>query len=227
MHMSAPTKARGASRILPVMRLAGMFLAGAGAALSATAAHDARAQASAITGNQIATGTVETVDPATGTVLLRDQAGSLVTVHIPRGARHLPRVQPGDKIRIRFFQTIAADIAAPGSPMPESTVSSAQGLANRHPHGTMISFRRERVRILAIDAPHHIVTVIDPAQMTRTVTVREKPMQDLLATLKVGDQVDITTMDAVSFTVTNRVVTPSATVTEHAGRPAGGTPPGP
>ncbi|WP_367160192.1 preprotein translocase subunit YajC [Kozakia baliensis] len=181
-------------------------------------APSAHAQATAITGNQVTTATVETIDPDTKTILLRDHTGGLVTVTIPKDAHNLPHLQPGDQINLRFFQTIAADIAKPDTPLPESTVSSAKGLVHRHPHGTLISFRRQRVRILAVDATNHTVTFIDPDQITRTTTVHHKPMQALLSTLKVGDEVDVTTMDAVSFEVTNRTITPAVTVSEKTGQ---------
>jgi hypothetical protein len=217
---------------LPRDRMPRALLALSFAATVAALPLRVHAQASSITGNQFSSATVETVDPVSGEVLLRDHTGGLITVRVPKGVHNLPHVQPGDQINVRFFQTIAAEIAPPGSPPPESTVSSARGLTNRHPHGMMVSFQRERVRVLAVDAPHDVVTFIDPSGITRTVTVKEKPIQALLATVKVGDAVDVTTADAVSFEVTNRVVTPSTTVIEGAatagaGHPAGTTGPGP
>lgn len=178
----------------------------------------AHAQATVITGHQVTSATVETVDTDTGTVLLRDdRKDGLITISVPRGATNLPRLQSGDRITLRFFQTIDADIARPGSPVPTSTVSSAKGYVHRHPHGTLVSFRRQRVHILALDVPEHKVTFIDPDDITRTVVLHEKAMQDLLATLKVGDDVDVTTMDAVTFSVTNRSIVPDVSVTEHSG----------
>lgn len=193
--------------------LAALSLAVAGGAIPSSPAF---AQA-VITGNQTTTATVETVDAQTRMVLLRDRKGGLITLTIPRDARDLPRLEPGDRISLRFFQTMAADIATPGSPQPESTVSSARGYARRHPHGTMVSFQRERVRILAVDPAAHKVTFIDPSDITRTVTIRKKAMQALLPSLKVGDQVDVTTMDAVSFSVLNRTINGDVSVTEKAG----------
>ncbi|GAA4495063.1 preprotein translocase subunit YajC [Gluconacetobacter tumulicola] len=177
----------------------------------------AHAQASVITGNQVTQATVETIDPASGEVLLRDADGGLITVDMPRSVHNLPHIQPGDRINIRFFQTIGADVVPADAPPPESTVTSAHGVTNRHPHGMMVSFRRKRVRIAAVDAAHNVVTTIGPADATQTITVHTKAMQALLPTLKVGDTVDVTTMDAVSFEVLNRIVTPSTTVHEGTG----------
>ncbi|RUT27635.1 preprotein translocase subunit YajC [Asaia sp. W19] len=179
-------------------------------------AHPASAQA-VITGNQSMTATVESVDPEARSVLLRDKKGSLLTITIPKGAKDLPHLDAGDRISMRFFQTMAADIAKPDSPLPESTVSSAKGYAKRHPHGTLISFQRQRVRVIAVDAAAHKVTFVDHSDITRTVTITQKALFPLLSTLKMGDEVDVTTMDAVSFSVLNRTVNGAVSVTEDQG----------
>ncbi|WP_025841079.1 hypothetical protein [Asaia platycodi] len=184
-------------------------------ALTVTAPY-AAAQA-VITGNQKMVATVESVDHDTRTVLLRDKNGGLLNVTIPKGAKDLPKLEAGDRISVQFFQTMAADIARPDTPLPESTVSSAKGYARRHPHGTLISFQRQRVRILAVDAAAHKVTFIDHADITRTVTIDQKALFPLLASLKMGDEVDVTTMDAVSFSVLNRTVNGAVSVTEDQG----------
>ncbi|AQS88070.1 hypothetical protein AA101099_1336 [Neoasaia chiangmaiensis NBRC 101099] len=207
--------------------LAALVLASTLAAAPTVLTPHAWAQASAITGNQVTSAVVETVDSGNGNVLLRDHTGGLVTVNVPKGAHNLPHLQPGDQINLRFFQTIDAEIVPPDAPAPESTVSSAKGYVHRHPHGTLISFRRQRVHVLAIDVPHHTVTFTDPDDMTRTVAIHQKPMQDFLATLKVGDDVDVTTMDAVSFDVTNRTVNPNVTVSEKSGQNASAPPASP
>lgn len=169
----------------------------------------------AITGNQTTTAIVETIDPVEGNVLLRDENDGLITLEIPRDAHNLPRLQPGDRISLRFFQTIDAELADPGTPVPQSTVSSARGISHRHPHGTLVSFRRQRVRIVAVDLSHHVVTLVDASGANRTVTVHQKVLFPLMARLKTGDAVDVTTMDATSFTVLSRVVDPTATVQEN------------
>ncbi|WP_243429895.1 preprotein translocase subunit YajC [Acetobacter sacchari] len=188
------------------------------AVLGATVISPASAQG-VITSNMTAVDTVETIDPDTGTVLLTTANGDHVTVSVPADARKkLPHIEPGDQLRLHFFQTVDAEIALPDAPLPESTVSASKGYARRHPHGTMVSFRRQRVHVLAVDAPHHTVTFSDGDLASRTVTVRQKAMRDFLATLKPGDTVDLTTMDSVGFEVLNRTVTPDVKVQENAGQ---------
>lgn len=182
--------------------------------------HPAQADTSVIVGNQVSSATVESVDHETGTVLLRDHTGDLVTVRVPPEARNVPRLQAGDKINIRFFKTIAASIVPPGTQPPESTITSAKGYAGLHPHGMLVSNRRERVHVLAVDPARHQITFEDADEITRTEVIGEKAMQGFLNTLKVGDTVDVTVTDAVSFEVMNRVIAPSATVTQAPGASA-------
>ncbi|GCE83755.1 hypothetical protein MSKU15_2255 [Komagataeibacter diospyri] len=169
--------------------------------------HAAMAQAApVIVGNQTATAIVESVDHDAGMVLLRDKAGNLDTVRVDPDLRaRLPTLHAGDKIGLRIVRTIDAAIAPPGAPMPESTESAAGTRTGPHPHGMMVSFKRERVKVTGVDTTRNQVVFVDPDDITRVVLVRQKPMQEFLKTLKPGDEVDTTVMDAVSFSVLSRI----------------------
>ncbi|ARW17120.1 hypothetical protein S101446_02007 [Komagataeibacter europaeus] len=179
----------------------------AGAASLCGASQSAMAQAApVIVGNQTATAIVESVDHEAGMVLLRDKAGNLDTVRVDPDVRaKLPVLHAGDKIGLRIVRTIDAVIAPPGAPMPESTESAAGTRTGPHPHGMMVSFKRERVKVTGVDTTRNQVVFVDPDDITRVVLVRQKPMQDFLKTLKPGDEVDTTVMDAVSFSVLSRI----------------------
>ncbi|MBV1830173.1 preprotein translocase subunit YajC [Komagataeibacter sp. AV436] len=173
---------------------------------ASAAAMPAMAQAPVIVGNQTATATVESVDHEAGMILLRDKAGNLDTVRVDPDLRaKLPVLNPGDKIGLRIVRTIDAAIAPPGSPLPESTENAAGTRTGPHPHGMMVSFKRERVKVTGVDTTRNQVVFVDPDDITRVVLVRQKAMQDFLKTLKPGDEVDTTVMDAVSFSVLSRL----------------------
>ena len=166
----------------------------------------AMAQAPVIVGNQTATATVESVDHDAGMILLRDKSGNLDTVRVDADQRaKLPVLHPGDKIGLRIVRTIDAAIAPPGSPLPESTENAAGTRTGPHPHGMMISFKRERVKVTNVDTTRNQVVFVDPDDITRVVLVRQTPLQEFLKPLKPGDEVDTTVMDAVSFSVLSRL----------------------
>ncbi|QHC35403.1 preprotein translocase subunit YajC [Komagataeibacter xylinus] len=186
-------------------RRVALALAGVVAGASA-AAMPAMAQAPVIVGNQTATATVESVDHEAGMILLRDKAGNLDTVRVDPDLRaKLPVLNPGDKIGLRIVRTIDAAIAPPGAPLPESTENAAGTRTGPHPHGMMVSFKRERVKVTGVDTTRNQVVFVDPDDITRVVLVRQKAMQDFLKTIKPGDEVDTTVMDAVSFSVLSRL----------------------
>ncbi|MDG6094749.1 preprotein translocase subunit YajC [Acetobacter sp. AN02] len=191
-----------------------MCLAAAGDSVLVGQAH---AQAAVITGNQETVATVETIDPHSGELLLRNQDGGLLTAEVPPHAKNLPTFKPGDLLKIRYYQTLAATIALPGSSEPESTITEARNYVHRHPHGTLISFHRERLKIVAIDVDQHMVTVRDDTGRKRTITVRQRNFMPLLHRLKTGQDVDVTTSDAITFLILNRTVSPQMQVEERAG----------
>lgn len=191
-----------------------------GCAVTSFVAGPAAAQ-SVITATNSTIATVETVDSSTGEILLRAEDGDLFTLDVPLKRHALPHLSEGDRLNIRVIKTLDATLATPDSPAPESTTSAARGYANRHPHGTLVTFRRRRVSVVSADVKTHTLTVIDTAGTQREVVVKQKIFQPMLAQLKKDDKIDVTTMEAVSFTVLNRVVAPNVSVQQQAGGTAG------
>lgn len=210
MKVSMLPRFRFSCRALAMMTV----LSSGGAALLSV--EHAGAQ-SIITHADTSIATVESVDPTTGEVLLREEGGELFTIDLPLKLHELPHVSPGDRLQIHAVKTLDATLAQPGTPSPESTLSTARGYANRHPHGTLVSFRRRRVRVVAVNVPAHLISVMDAAGHPREVLINRKIFFPLLESLKKGDEVDVTTMEAVSYTVLNRVVAPKVDVEQQAG----------
>jgi hypothetical protein len=149
------------------------------------------------------TATVESVDQADRTVLLRGPAGGLLTVHAGPEVKNLAQVKPGDRVVIRYREALAAQIAKPGQPLPPVQESTQQTTAplGQKPAGTLEHVVQARVQITAVDPEHNRVSFIGPAHVERTAQVLDPDMQRLLRTLKVGDQVDLTYTEAVAIKV--------------------------
>ncbi|MFT8664071.1 hypothetical protein [Acetobacter orientalis] len=166
----------------------------------------AHAQASVLLKHQSAQAVVETVDHTARELLLREGNGHLITIEYGSAVRDLPHVSPGDKLSISFVETLGADLAQPGSPLPESTLTTARGYVHGHPRGVIASFRRERAKIETIDLPSHTVSFVTEDDTSHIAVLRTKAMQDFLATLKVGDVIDITRMESISYIIQNDTV---------------------
>lgn len=169
----------------------------------------AQAQASVLLKHQHASAVVETVDREAREVLLREGNGHLITIEYGTGVSDLPHLHSGDRLEISFVETLGAQMAPPGSPMPESTLTTARGFALGHPRGVIAAFNRERATIQSINLKTHSVAFVTDDGALHVAALRTKAMQDFLATLKVGDVVDMTRMEAISYVITN-VTQPSA-----------------
>jgi hypothetical protein len=167
--------------------------------LAAAASTPALAQSATILDASGATAIVETIDMRDRAVLLRGETGNLVTVHVPREARNLPQLRPGDRVAINVVNTVAARIARPGDPLPESTVTAARSAAGERPGGLFVEHRRMRVKIEGVDAASNTVAFIGEDRVPRRVTLQDPAMRAMLPSLKVGDEVDVTFTEAVSL----------------------------
>lgn len=176
----------------------------------------AHAQASVLLKNQSAKAVVETVDHEARELLLREANGHLITIEYGAAVRDLPHVNAGDKLSIRFVETLGADIAAPGSPLPESTLTTARGYVHGHPRGVIAAFRRERATVQTIDLATHTLSFVTTDGESHIAVMRIKAMQEFMAGLKVGDVIDITRMESISYVILNDTVAPAADQTSAA-----------
>jgi hypothetical protein len=159
------------------------------------------AQPAVLIGTEEVRATVETVDQQQRMVLLRGPTGTLLTVHAGPEVQNLPQVKPGDQVVIRYTEAVAARIARPGDPAPESTASAARAAPGERPAGLVVDHVRERVRIEGVDTANNTVAFVGPGGVPRRVAVRQPAMQEFLRTLKAGDEVDVTFTEAVAIRV--------------------------
>ena len=175
---------------------AGLVLVGASALFNGAAA-----QSSALIGTNEVRAIIETVDQQKRMVLLRGPTGALLTIHAGPEVRNLAQVKSGDRVVIRYAEAIAAQIVRPGEPQAESTTSMARANPGERPAGVIIDRERMRVTVEGVNTVNNTVAFIGPDRVPRTVTVRQPAMQELLRTLKIGDEVDVTFTEAVAISV--------------------------
>ncbi|MDE7547748.1 hypothetical protein PY793_07085 [Acetobacter fabarum] len=182
----------------------------------------AHAQASVLLKSQQATAIVESVDREARELLLRESNGHLLTIEYGAAVKDVPHLHEGDALKIQFVETLGAQLASPGSPLPESTLTTARGFVHGHPRGIIAAFNRERALIKTIDVPSSTISFTTEGDDSLHVAVlRTKAMQDFLKTLKVGDMVDITRAESITYIVTNKVVPQPTPATPQLAAPAG------
>jgi hypothetical protein len=146
------------------------------------------------------TAAVAAIDVPGRLVTLRGPDGNLFTVEAGEEVRNLPQVEVGDRVVVRYYEAIAAEMAQPGQE------SSASATAMRAPPGARpgVGLAQEitaTVKIVALDLANHRVSFTGPAGHAQTITVRAPEMRDFIKTLKVGDEVAVTYTEALAISV--------------------------
>ncbi len=144
--------------------------------------------------------TVTAVDLPTRLVTLKGPDGKLFTVEAGEEVRNLPQVKVGDRVVVRYYESIAAELAKPGQ---QASVSAGAGRAplGAKPGAGVAQQVTDIVRIDAVDPATHTVSFTGSEGHSQTITVRDPKMQDFLKTLKVGDHVAVTYTEAVAIAV--------------------------
>ena len=144
--------------------------------------------------------TVTAVDVPGRLVTLKGPDGKLFTVEAGEEVRNLPQVKVGDRVVVRYYESIAAELAKPGQQVAASAEVTRAPLGAK-PSAGLAQQVTDTVRIDALDLTTHTVSFTGSEGHSQTITVRDPKMQDFLKTLKVGDYVAVTYTEAVAIAV--------------------------
>lgn len=150
-------------------------------------------------------GVVETVDANSREVLLRGQGGAqsggLLSFIAGRAVQRLDRIKPGDRVTVRYYQAIAAQAVNPLSPTSQPFAGATIQREAERPGGEVTRVRAGRVTITAIDPATNTVSFVGPANVNRTVAVRNPQVQAFVRSLRVGQQVDMVYEEALAIAI--------------------------
>jgi len=134
-----------------------------------------------------------------------NRAKRLVTLELPDGRRVTARVheragsldalQPGDVVRVTYYESIAYDVRAPGTPPPAnaSTIAPAASPEMAETRSVTITSR-----VTAVDESAGTLTLQAPDADPLTVRVKHP---DALRSVRVGDLADVTLTEAVAVAI--------------------------
>ncbi len=153
-------------------------------------------------------GVVETVDPQSRELLLRGssgaQSGALLSMVVSPRVQNLDRIRPNDRVTVRYYQAVAANIVSPTSgtsaPSEVMTAQRAPRTAER-PGGEVTRVVSGRVTVTAVEPATNSLTFRRPDGRLRTVVARRPDAQSFIRRLSVGDQVDITYEEALAISI--------------------------
>jgi hypothetical protein len=145
---------------------------------------------------------VEAIDPATRMVLLAGPRGPLTIIAGP-DVRNFDRMRVGDKVRVSYYQGVAAQIVKRGSKLdpPMSTESSYRAPRGSRPAGAVGHAVTATVQIESVDTSFDTVTFRRGDGFVRTLAVQSPEARGFIRTLRRGDQVEIAYTEAIAVEV--------------------------
>jgi hypothetical protein len=174
--------------------------AGLIAALLMTSAPAVGAQTKTLPGEKTTiTATVEAVDAATRTVTLKGPNGNYVDVVAPDSVTRFSEIKVGDKVTATYYENVVLRVKHPGEKSVDSDSTAVTKGTGTKPGATAATQRTITATITEIDPTVPSITFTGPNNWKYSSRVEDKKA---LATVKVGDKVDITWTAAllVSFT---------------------------
>lgn len=149
------------------------------------------------------TATVLAVDVAKRLIELQGAQGQTETFEVAEEVRNLPQVKVGDKLVVRYYASINAQIRPKGSPAPslshvDQSVGAVRAPAGAKPGVAVGNVVSQTVVIQSVDKATHTVMFSGPDGLVRNVQVQDPDAQKFIAGLKKNDQVDVTFGEALA-----------------------------
>jgi hypothetical protein len=145
------------------------------------------------------TATVEAIDLKTRVVTLKDKDGNVMDLEVSERAKNLPQVKVGDQVTAKFYESVAIELADPGTPMGTATAeATAKAKPGEKPAGVKANLVTVVANIESIDAKNNVATLKGPEGKIVTVKIRDPKKWE---SAKAGDKVRITYTQAVAVEV--------------------------
>jgi hypothetical protein len=154
---------------------------------------------------QTISATVASIDAAKRLVELRADDES-TTIQVPPEVRNFERIKVGDEVVATYYQGLAAEFKKKGESTTVGVVDATTGTARmpegaNRPGAAVANKVRTTVVIESVDRATHSVTFVGPSGMSRTVDVVDPKAQEFIGSLKKGDEVELTYVEAVAVTL--------------------------
>jgi hypothetical protein len=135
------------------------------------------------------TATVEAVEASTRTVTLKGPKGNYVDVVAPETVTKFDQIKVGDKITARYYENVVLRVKQPGEKAVDSDTAGVTRSGSTKPGATSAMQRTITATITEIDTKTPSITFTGPNNWKYSSKVEDRKA---LASVKVGDRVDIT-----------------------------------
>jgi hypothetical protein len=149
--------------------------------------------------------TVTAIDMEKRLVTIEGADGDSIVVKASEKVKNLSQVEVGDKVIIKYFKSVTADIVKLGKDeMLGTEVIGAKASAplGEKPAGAGVVEMTRRVEVVFVDPIQKYISVRDPDRGLRKVSLKESPdLQHYLNELKKGDVIQVRYTDAMAIEV--------------------------
>ena len=154
-------------------------------------------------------GTVQAIDLAARTVVIKGDKGNVVTVDVPATVTRLDEVKVGDIVTVTYFDRVSLRLKPAGEAAVDRVIEPATTPAG----GALPGASRSRQRVATVtltdwDPATRMVTFTGPKGGTYTRHVAATLDPKVVEALKVGDRVDVTWTEALSLQVSRATAAP-------------------
>jgi Cu/Ag efflux protein CusF len=148
----------------------------------------------------VVTATVEKIDMKTREVTLKGEGGKSETIKVGPEARNLDQLKVGDKVTMKYYESVALFVAPPGGkPSVSETTEIERAAKGQKPGGVVTTVVEATATVEAVDLAKRTVTVKGPEGKVKTVKVSDAVKR--LNEVKVGDQIVLRYTEAVAISV--------------------------
>lgn len=149
-----------------------------------------------------AVGVVRSVNARTRQVAILTPQNRTITVVAGPEVQNFAQIRRGDRVRIRYEEAIAAQIAPRGTELPaQLDVAAARSMPGERPAGAVVTTVRDTVTVNAVDTTNNTVTFTGSRGVRRTLPVRTPQMQEFIRTIRPGQRVNVAIVEATAISV--------------------------
>ena len=150
-----------------------------------------------------ATADVVTVERERRTVTLRREDGSLLALQVGQAARNFDQLEPGDQVRVRFKESLAASLPPAGESAraAEGVIGAGRTPAGAKPGGALGLAMSARVKIESIDLARDIVVFSLASGELIAHRIATSEGREFARGLEVGDVVQLDYAEALALSV--------------------------
>ena len=149
--------------------------------------------------------TVEYIDVPSRIVELKTPEGRTEVVQVNPEVRNLDQVKVGDKVVVKYHQSIAAEIKPKGTSTTlnkvDESVGAARAAPGAMPGGAVSKVATTTVVVQSVDPTTNTLVFKGSDGFIRDVQVEDPQAQKFIATLKPGDEVEVTFTEALAVSV--------------------------